>query len=97
MLLLLQTAAEATAVVTLLPKTPMRKSEGVWSFREISAFEMPDDFLQCTAMPFGMRNAPATFQRLVTRCCLVEAHLDDVYSDTWLSRGEIEKSSQSYT
>lgn len=57
--------------------------------REISAFVTPDDFCEYTVMAFGMRNAPATFQRLVNRvltgvaCC--EAYLDDVviYSSTW--------------
>lgn len=31
---------------------------------EISAFVTPDAFMQYTVMAFGMRNAPATFQRL---------------------------------
>lgn len=57
--------------------------------KELSAFVTPDSFLQYTVMPFGVRNAPATFQRLVnhvlsgmTGC---EAYLDDVvlYSSTW--------------
>ena len=57
--------------------------------REISAFVTPDSFLQYTVMAFGLRNAPATFQRLVnyilagiTNC---EAYLDDlvIYSATW--------------
>ncbi len=56
---------------------------------EISAFVTPDNFLQYKVMAFGMRNAPATFQRLmrevlsgVTDC---EAYLDDIviYSSTW--------------
>ena len=56
---------------------------------EISAFVIPDYFLQYTVMPFGLRNAPATFQRLmntvlsgVKNC---EAYLDDMvaYSSTW--------------
>merc|ERR1712002_380874 len=56
---------------------------------ELSAFVTPDGFYQYKVMPFGMRNAPATFQRLIntvtsglTGC---EAYLDDiiVYSDTW--------------
>lgn len=56
---------------------------------ETSAFVTPDTFLQYTVMPFGLRNAPATFQRLmrsvlsgIEHC---EAHLDDVvaYSSTW--------------
>jgi hypothetical protein len=32
---------------------------------DISAFVTPDNFIQYTVMPFGMCNAPATFQRLV--------------------------------
>ena len=56
---------------------------------DISAFVTPDTFLQYTVMPFGLRNAPATFQRLM-HCVLsgvenCEAYLDDVvaYSSTW--------------
>lgn len=57
---------------------------------EISAFVTPDNFLQYTVLAFGMRNAPATFQRLmqkvlsdVPKC---EAYIDDVvlYSDSWV-------------
>ena len=56
---------------------------------EMSAFVTPDHFLQYKVMPFGLKNAPATFQRLmskvlagVTNC---EAYLDDVviYSSNW--------------
>ncbi len=56
---------------------------------EISAFATPDVFLQYRVMPFGLRNAGATFQRLmsivlsnVSKC---KAYLDDVvcYADTW--------------
>lgn len=62
---------------------------------EISAFVTPDNFLQYKVMAFGMRNAPATFQRLmqevlsgVTDC---EAYLDDIviFSPTW--RDHVEK------
>lgn len=58
---------------------------------DISAFVTPDNFLQYTVMAFGIRNAPATFQRLmwtvlsgVPDC---EAYLDDVvvYSLDWES------------
>ncbi len=35
--------------------------------KELSAFVTPDSFLQYTVMPFGVRNAPATFQQLVNR------------------------------
>lgn len=56
---------------------------------EISAFVTPDHFLQYKRMAFGMRNAPATFQRLM-RIVLAglencEAYLDDivVYSSDW--------------
>lgn len=56
---------------------------------EISAFVTPDHFLQYTVMPFGLKNAPATFQRLVNTVLSgvkkYEAYLDDivVYSSTW--------------
>lgn len=57
--------------------------------REISAFVTPDAFLQYTVMPFGVRNAPATFQRLVNTVLSglsgCEAYLDDivVHSSSW--------------
>uniref|UniRef100_A0A673Y3Q0 ribonuclease H n=1 Tax=Salmo trutta TaxID=8032 RepID=A0A673Y3Q0_SALTR len=56
---------------------------------DISAFVTPDNFVQYSVMPFGMCNAPATFQRLVNivfadvpNCT---AYLDDVviHSSTW--------------
>ncbi len=55
---------------------------------EISAFVTPDSFLQYTAMAFGLRNAPATFQRLVNLLAGVpncNAYLDDlvIYSVDW--------------
>lgn len=56
---------------------------------EISAFTTPDNFLQYTVMAFGLRNAPATFQRLMNRVLgdvpNCAAYLDDVlvYTDTW--------------
>lgn len=57
--------------------------------REVSAFITPTGLYSYTVMPFGLRNAPATFQRLMNRVvgdmsgCAV--YLDDVvvYSDTW--------------
>lgn len=56
---------------------------------EISAFVTPDHFLQYTVMAFGMRNAPATFQRLMSTVLSGVAncnvYLDDVviYSSNW--------------
>lgn len=56
---------------------------------EISAFVTPDNFLNYTVMAFRMRNAPATFQRLMQKVLSVvkncEAYLDDVliYSNSW--------------
>ncbi len=56
----------------------------------MSAFVTPDHFLQYTVMPFGLRNTPATFQRLMnTVLCGVQncgVYLDDieVYSSTWV-------------
>lgn len=58
---------------------------------EISAFVTPDSFLQYTVMPFGLCNAPATFQRLVNKVLRdvphCKAYLDDIviYSDDWNS------------
>lgn len=58
---------------------------------EISAFVTPDNFLQYTVMPFGMCNAPATFQRLANKVLgdipNCRSYLDDivVYSDDWVS------------
>lgn len=58
---------------------------------DISAFVTPDGLYQYTVMPFGLRNAPATFQRLMRRVLggvpNVEIYLDDcvLYSDSWSS------------
>ena len=62
---------------------------------EILAFVTPDDCLQYNVLAFGLRNAPATFQRLVNvvlsgipNCT---AYLDDlvVYSSTWSEHMQI--------
>lgn len=56
---------------------------------EISAFVTPDDFLNYRVMAFGLRNAPATFQRLMNKVLKgvhsCKAYLDDIviYSNTW--------------
>ena len=57
--------------------------------KEISAFVTPDGLYQCKTMPLGMKNAPATFQRMMSQViaglenCVV--YIDDilVYSDSW--------------
>ena len=57
--------------------------------KEISAFITPNGLCSYSVMSFGLRNAPATFQRLMNKVvagligCAV--YLDDVvvYSDTW--------------
>lgn len=56
--------------------------------KEISAIVTPDGFLQYTVMAFGLRNMPATIQRLVNHILALsncEASFDDlvVYSATW--------------
>jgi hypothetical protein len=57
--------------------------------KRISAFVTPDGLYQYKVMPFGMRNAPATFQRMMNQCLKglpgVEVYVDDIviYSDTW--------------
>uniref|UniRef100_A0A8C5CMY1 Gypsy retrotransposon integrase-like protein 1 n=1 Tax=Gadus morhua TaxID=8049 RepID=A0A8C5CMY1_GADMO len=62
--------------------------------RDLSAFITPNGLFSYNVMPFGLRNAPATFQRLMTRVlgdlegCTV--YLDDVVvvSDSWPSHVE---------
>ena len=57
--------------------------------KEISTFVTPDGLYACKVMPFGCKNAPATFQRLMNiitndlEGCVV--YIDDVviYSNTW--------------
>ncbi|KAJ8018540.1 hypothetical protein HOLleu_43415 [Holothuria leucospilota] len=57
--------------------------------RKISAFATNEGLYECNVMSFGMKNAPATFTRLmsiVTRDLVdCETYIDDViiYSDTW--------------
>ena len=57
--------------------------------KEVSAFATPNGLYQYKVMPFGMKNSPATFQRLVNNviCGLdgCDAYIDDViiYSDSW--------------
>ena len=57
--------------------------------KEISAFVTPDGLFQYKVMPFGMKNSPASFQRLINKVIAdlegCEAYIDDViiYSDTW--------------
>ncbi|KAL1276640.1 hypothetical protein QQF64_036263 [Cirrhinus molitorella] len=56
---------------------------------DISAFVTPDCFMQYNVMAFGMRNAPATFQRLIQTVLAgvphCNAYLDDLllFSDDW--------------
>ena len=55
--------------------------------KEIPAFVTPDGLYQYKVMPFGMKNAPATFQRMVNYLITdlegCKAYIDDVliYSD----------------
>ena len=59
--------------------------------KEITAFACPFGFFQWTGMPMGLKNAPASFQRMMDKClaglawqsCMV--YLDDivVFSQDW--------------
>ena len=57
--------------------------------KEMSAFATPEGLYQYKVMPFGMKNSPATFQRLINKVIAdledCEAYIDDViiYSETW--------------
>ena len=57
---------------------------------EISAFVTPSGLYQYKVMPFGMKNAPATFQRMVNKLVRdidgCEGYIDVVviFSDNWL-------------
>ena len=57
--------------------------------KEVSAFVTPDGLYQYKVMPFGMKNAPATFQKMIHALLKdiagCEAYIDDVivYSETW--------------
>ena len=61
--------------------------------KEVSAFATPNGLYQYKVMPFGMKNSPATFQRLVNNviCGLdgCDAYIDDVivYSDSFKESG----------
>ncbi|XP_076049340.1 uncharacterized protein LOC143030018 [Oratosquilla oratoria] len=57
--------------------------------RAISAFVTPEGLYEFSVLPLGLRNAPATFQRLMNRLTAgmdgVRCYLDDivVFGDTW--------------
>ena len=57
--------------------------------RKISEFVTPTGFYQYKVMPFGMKNAPATFQRMIHKVIAnlegCEEYIDDiiVYGSTW--------------
>ena len=57
--------------------------------KEISTFVTPDGLFQYKVTPFGMKNSPATFQRLINSVIAgldgCEAYIDDViiFSNTW--------------
>jgi hypothetical protein len=57
--------------------------------KPISVFVTPDGLYQCIVMPFGMKNAPATFQRLMNHVihglegCVIYTDHAIIYSETW--------------
>ena len=62
---------------------------------EISAFVTPECFMQYSVMAFGLRNAPASFQRLMNKVLAgiqnCEVYLDDIvlHSSSWSSHLEL--------
>ena len=79
----------------MLPKFDLLK--GFWQnpltdrAKEISAFVTPDGLYKYKVMPFGMKNSPATFQRLIniiiTGLDNCKAYIDDaiIYSEEWVA------------
>ncbi|XP_041435978.1 uncharacterized protein LOC121399407 [Xenopus laevis] len=76
--------------------TTLDLSRGYWQIplapedQEKSAFITPYGLFHFTVMPFGMKNAPATFQRVANQLLegyqeFAQAYLDDiaVFSNTW--------------
>ena len=59
--------------------------------KQISAFSTSDGLFECNVMPFGMKNAPATFSRLMSIVTQglegCETYIDDViiHSESWTS------------
>lgn len=57
--------------------------------QEVSAFVTPDSLYWCLVLPFGMKNAPANFQKLMNKVLAgldnMITYLDDVvvHSSTW--------------
>jgi hypothetical protein len=57
--------------------------------KEISAFVTPTGLYQYKVMPFGMKNSPATFQRLINNIITdldgCDAYIDDliIATETW--------------
>ena len=75
--------------------TTLDLAKGYWQVpvtktaRQKTAFSTPFGLFQFNVMPFGLRGAPATFQRLMDRVTagleFTAAYLDDliIYSETW--------------
>ena len=57
--------------------------------KEISAFDTPDRLYHYKVMPYGMKNSPATFQRLINTIIAKIEHCEDymddatIYKDEW--------------
>ena len=75
--------------------TELNLLKGYWQVllteraKEISAFVTPDGLYQYTVMSFGMKKAPATYQRMINTVLSgaqgCSAYIDDLvlYSDSW--------------
>ena len=79
------------------PVTTLDLLKGYWQVSltkfatKLSAFVTPEGLYQYRVMPFGMHNAPATFQRMVNQMVTgiegCKAYIDDViaHNDSWLA------------
>lgn len=86
--------AKYISTLDLYWQVPMAKDD-----RSKTAFTTPKGLFQFTVMPFGLKGAPATFQRMMDKLLRgledhSAAYIDDIviYSETWEMHREFEES-----